>query len=115
MSVDAVKPHPPETLRQAKRWDVVKRRYVDAGLCDRCAAQIGWGHQDNGGGWNDLRPPCGRCTPVVRGFSVPTTNPLWRKFERPQDHLRNRVAPVTPGEAVEDIDALHSDQEAVLL
>ncbi len=105
----------PEMMRQARRWDAVKLRYLDAGLCDGCAAQAAWGHQDNAGRWNDLHPPCDGCAPVVRDFSVPTPNPLWRKFERPQDHLRNRAAPVTPGEAVEDIDGLHSDQEAVLL
>lgn len=104
-----------ETIRQAQRWDVVKLRYIDAGLCDRCAAQLAWGHQDNAGGWNYLQPPCDRCTPVVRGFPVPTTNPLWRKFERPQDHRRNGAAPTTPGEAVEDIDGLHSDQDVALL
>jgi hypothetical protein len=110
-----VTPQPPETLRQAQRWDVVKLRYTDGGLCDRCAAQAAWGHQDNAGGWNDLHPPCDRCAPVVRGLSVATTNPLWRKFERPQDHRRSGAAPLTPGEAVEDIGGLNSDQEAVLL
>lgn len=111
------RPDVPETLRQAQRWDAVKVRYLDAGLCDGCAAQAAWGHQDNAGGWNDLHPPCGRCAPVVRDFPVPTPNPLWHKFERPQDHRRKRAAPVpvTPGEAVEDIDGPHSDQEAALL
>jgi len=110
-----VKRQLPESMRQAQRWDVIKLRYKDAGLCDRCAAQAAWGHQDNAGGWNDLHPPCDRCAPSVRGFPVPTTNPLWRKFERPQDHKRIPAAPVTPGEVVEDIDAAHSGQEAMLL
>jgi hypothetical protein len=110
-----VKPQPPETLRQAQRWDAIKLRYADAGLCDRCAAQAAWGHQDNAGGWDDLHLPCDRCEPVVRGFPVPTTNSLWRKFERPQDHKRNGAAPLTPGEAVEDTHGLHSDQETVLV
>src|SRR5262249_28075433 len=92
-----------------------KSANTDADLCQRCAAQAAWGHQDNAGGWDDLRPPCDRCIAVIRGLPVPTTNPLWRKFERPQDHKRNRAAPLTPGEAVEDIDGLHRDQEAALL
>lgn len=104
-----------ETMRQAQRWDVIKHRSVNAGLCDRCAAQAAWGHQDNAGGWNDLQPPCGRCVFVVGRFPVPTTNPLWRKFERPQDHKRNRPALLTPGEAVEDIHGSLSDREAVPL
>lgn len=104
-----------ETMRQAQRWDAIKLRYMDAGLCDRCAAQAAWGHQDNAGGWDDLQAPCGRCAFMVRGFPVPTTNPLWRKFERPQDHKRNGAAPLTPGEGVEDTHGLHSDQETVLV
>jgi hypothetical protein len=104
-----------ETMRQAQRWGVIKFRYVDAGLCDRCAAQAAWGHQDNAGGWDDLQPPCGRCVFVVRGFPMPTTNLLWRKFDRPQDPKRTGAAPLTPGEAVEDIDGHYSDYEAVLL
>jgi hypothetical protein len=103
---------PPETMRQAQRWEIIKTRYTNAGLCDRCAAQAGWGHQDNAGGWNDLRPPCELCVPIVRGFPVMTTNPLWQKFERPQDRTRNTAAPVIPGEAVEDIHGLHGDQES---
>ena len=59
--------------------------------------------------------PCNRCAPVVRSFPVQTTNPLWRKFERPQDHKRSTAAPLTPGKVVEDIHALHSDREAMLL
>lgn len=110
-----MKRQPPETLRQAQRWDVIKIRYVGTGPCHRCAAQLAWGHQDNAGGWNSLRPPCDSCVPIVRGFPVPTTNPLWRKFERPQNHKRNRAAPLTPGEAVEDIHGPHSVPEAVLL
>jgi hypothetical protein len=92
----------PETKRQAQRWDITKHRYVGAGLCERCAAQAAWGHQDNAGGWHDLRPPCAGCASVVSGLPVRTTNPLWRKFSRPQDYKRNGAAPVTLGEAVED-------------
>ena len=105
----------PESMRQAQRWDVVKLRYIDAGLCARCAAQAAWGHQDNAGGWDTLQPPCGPCALVVRDFPMSTTNSLWRKFESPQDHKRNVAAPVPLGESVEDIHGPYSGQEEVLL
>jgi hypothetical protein len=105
----------PETMRQAQRWDVIKLRYMDAGVCGRCAAQLAWGHQDNAGGWTHLRSPCDKCAPIVRDLPVPTTNPLWRKFERPQDHKRIFAEPATPGKAVEDVCARHIVREEVLL
>jgi hypothetical protein len=104
-----------ETLRQAQRWDVVKFRYIDAGLCERCAAQLAWGHQDNAGGWTDLRPPCVGCAPLVRELPVATTNPLWRRFLRPQDHKRIPAQPATPPDGVEDVCAQHTQREEVLL
>lgn len=115
MSVDVLKSQPPETLRQAQRWHAVKDRYVEAGLCDRCAAQAAWAHQDHGDTWETIHPPCTACKPIVVAFPVPTTSPPWRKFQRPQDRKRTRAAPPAPGEAVEDIDGLHSDQDVVLL
>jgi hypothetical protein len=105
----------PETLRRAQRWDVIKLRYTDAGLCDPCAGQAAWGHQDHAGGWNDLQPPCDRCEPVIRDFPVATTNPLWRKFQRPEDKKRAAAAPLTLGEAVADTHRHYSGQDAVLL
>jgi hypothetical protein len=104
-----------ETVRQAQRWDLIKRRYVDAGLCERCAAQAAWGHQDNAGGWDDLKSPCDRCALLVSDLPMATTNPLWRKYSRPQDHKRNGAAPVTPGEAVEDIQDPLMERELVRL
>ncbi|OBJ26871.1 hypothetical protein [Mycobacterium colombiense] len=104
----------PETLRQAQRWDAIKLRYTGAGICDRCAAQAAWGHQDNAGGWNNLRPPCARCKTVVKGFPIPTTNPQWRKFERPQDYKRNGTVPTALGNAVEETHGLLSQQAVSL-
>jgi hypothetical protein len=115
VGINSVASAAPETLRQARRWDEVKLRYTDASLCDRCAAQAAWGHQDNAGGWNDLQSPCGTCAPVIRDFPVPTTNSLWRKFERPQDHTRKGAAPLPLGDAMEGIRVLYSGQEEVLL
>lgn len=98
----------PESVRQAQRWDAVKLRYVDAGLCDRCAAQAAWGHQDNATGWNGLRSPCADCTPVVSGLPMPTTNPNWRRFERPQDRVRSKAGIPTSPKAVEASESAHS-------
>lgn len=49
----------PETLSQASTWEKVKARYLQAGACDRCAAQVAWGHQV---GFARLEPcRCARC------------------------------------------------------
>lgn len=105
----------PETMRQAQRWEAIKLCYADAGLCDRCAAQAAWGHEGNTAGWDGLHPPCDRCEPAVRRFPVPTTNPLWRKYKRPQNHHRAAAAPTTLGNPVEETHGHHSGQEAVSL
>lgn len=52
----------PETLRQARRWDGVKARYLTLGLCSPCAAQAAWGHQI---GFSRIMPPCDECFPIV--------------------------------------------------
>jgi hypothetical protein len=104
-----------ETIRQAQRWDVVKLRYIDAGLCGGCAAQLAWGHQNKAGGWSHLRPSCEGCAPLVRALPVPTTNPLWRRFLRPQDHKRIAVQPATSVNVVEDLCAQYSQRDEVLL
>lgn len=70
----------PETLVQARKWEVVKARYVELGLCEKCAAQAAYGHQSNSGGWPSLNPPCDRCTETVGTFPFPTTNAGWRKI-----------------------------------
>ncbi len=98
----------PESVRQAQRWDAVKLRYVDAGLCDRCAAQAAWGHQDNATGWDNLHSPCAGCTPVVSGLPMQTTNPNWRRFQRPQDEARCKPGVLTPPKAVEADESAHS-------
>lgn len=103
----------PETLRQAQRWDRVKRDYVDAGLCNRCAAQLAWG-QDNAGGWMGLRPPCDACTPIVCAFPQPTANPLWQRFLKPGRRTTNPLAPPTCLKCVAEIHAPLSAQNGVL-
>lgn len=74
----------PETLRQAKRWDLVKRTYVSAGLCEGCAARAAWGHQHHGNSWRDLQPPCVRCRGLVEEFHEATSAVAWRKMRQPQ-------------------------------
>lgn len=56
---------PPETPRQAKRWDSAFTRYSRAGLCDRCASQAAWGGQI---GYCRVDPPCESCSPIVAEF-----------------------------------------------
>jgi hypothetical protein len=92
-----VKPHPPETLRQAQRWQAVKDRYVEEGLCDRCAAQAAWAHQDHGDPWETIHVPCVACAPIVAGFPAPTPSEVWRKFLHPE-----APASMTPHNAVAD-------------
>jgi len=99
-----------ETPRQAQRWDIVKSRYLNAGLCHRCAAQAAWGHQANGKGWAALRPPCDACQSLIQSFPMPTTTPLWRKYPHPQV-LEKAAAPVTPLNAVEDTYGLAAGPE----
>lgn len=72
----------PETLRQARLWEEVKRKYVRAGLCDRCAAQAAWAHQSGAGGWDRIHPPCWICRDLVAFLPYTTSNPLWRAVLR---------------------------------
>ena len=52
----------PETLEQARRWDVQKSRALAHGLCERCAGQYSWGLQI---GFTHSRPPCPSCAVIV--------------------------------------------------
>lgn len=68
---------PPETLHQASAWDAVRRNAVAFGLCDRCASQLAWAHQQHTGGFSAAHPPCTVCAPVVASLPVPRSNG-WR-------------------------------------
>jgi hypothetical protein len=64
----------------------MKARYAIEVLCDRCAAQPTWAHQNRGDTWKSIHRPCVTCQPVVAGFATPTPNPHWRRilqFEPP--------------------------------
>jgi hypothetical protein len=52
----------PETLEQAKRWDVQKSRAIAHGLCVSCASQYAWGLQI---GFTHSHPPCTKCAAIV--------------------------------------------------
>jgi hypothetical protein len=52
----------PETIDQARRWDVVKARAIAFGMCNRCAAQYAWGLQI---GFARSHPPCGSCALLI--------------------------------------------------
>lgn len=70
----------PETLGQAKVWEIVKATYRHVGLCEKCAAQAAWGHQI---GFALSNPPCDRCLALVATF--PDTAPgQWRRFANPK-------------------------------
>lgn len=72
--------HPPETLGQARRWDRVKRNAVRFGLCQRCAAQFAWAHQENTGSFGGAHSPCDDCKPLIASLPVAKVNG-WRTVQ----------------------------------
>ncbi len=52
----------PETLRQARRWDVWNGQYRRLLSCATCSAQWAWGRAL---GWSKVLPPCADCRVVV--------------------------------------------------
>jgi hypothetical protein len=72
---------PPETMRQAKRWETVKNRYLAAGLCIKCASQAAYGHQL---AFSRIHPPCDDCAAVVAGFPIHATT-VWRRLADPSE------------------------------
>lgn len=72
----------PETLIQAAEWQRTKNRYANHGLCEKCAAQAAWAHQNMGDTWTTIQAPCERCTHIVAAFPLPTPCREWRKTLR---------------------------------
>ncbi|UMB67677.1 hypothetical protein [Mycobacterium paraterrae] len=72
----------PETLGQATEWERTKSRYLGHGLCQRCAAQAAWAHQNRGDSWTTIHPPCESCAQVVAKLPHSTPSPKWRKSLR---------------------------------
>lgn len=64
----------PETLSQARYFDMLKRHYEGLDLCGACAAQAAHGHQI---GFSLSRPPCPACEPIVNTFPTQRTNGWW--------------------------------------
>ena len=69
----------PETLREAQSWETVKNKYLEIGLCVRCASQAAWGHQV---GFSNLEhDPCDVCAPLVAELPVLAgRNSRWWRF-----------------------------------
>jgi hypothetical protein len=84
---------PAETLTQARNWEVVKGKYMAWGLCEVCAAQAAWAHQDGADSWETIHPPCGGCVAVVAGFPDPTPSAVWRKVKRPLNPVPGTSTP----------------------
>jgi hypothetical protein len=78
----------PETVMQAAEWGRTKNRYIGHGLCDRCAAQAAWAHQNMGDNWKTIHPPCGCCAQIVATFPRPTPSRNWRKTLRQREAAR---------------------------
>jgi hypothetical protein len=75
----------PETMGQALAWDRRRDAYAyRAGLCDRDAAALSWGHSLGFASLPD--GPCEDCAPIVTTFPVETSHPSWRA------HPRGRVS-----------------------
>jgi hypothetical protein len=71
----------PETIGQAKTWDRVKRRYLDEGLCLRCACQAAYGHQL---GFRRSHDPCAGCSPRIAAFPIQADS-RWRRLADPRN------------------------------
>lgn len=72
---------PPETMRQAKRWETTKNRYLAAGLCVTCASQAAYGHQL---GFARIHPPCDKCMSAMVSFPIQATT-VWRRLADPSE------------------------------
>ncbi|MDR6988959.1 hypothetical protein J2Y66_003467 [Paenarthrobacter nitroguajacolicus] len=68
----------PETLTQAREHGRNIEHYKRLGLCNGCAGQAAWGHQN---GFYTIHPPCNLCQPIVDTFPVDEPGP-WRRFGR---------------------------------
>jgi hypothetical protein len=86
----------PETMSQARTWQIHNNRYVDLGLCYPCAAQAAYGHQL---GFSRIHPPCEVCAPIVAGFEFPAVAP-WRKTLQARHAIRARADAKRAAESV---------------
>lgn len=81
----------PETLGQARARELVKRAYLDAGLCHRCAAQAAWGHQC---GFTLAERPCPGCEAAVADLPEAAAGGAWRRFRDPRrESLKDQISP----------------------
>jgi hypothetical protein len=68
---------PPETKRQAQRWDAHVKAYRALGLCVACAGQAAYGHQL---GFDAIAPPCETCRPLVNASAGERLGRGWRSM-----------------------------------
>lgn len=68
----------PETKSQADEHGRTMRHYIRLGLCNPCAGQAAWGHQN---GFSSIHPPCQSCQPIVNTFPTDEPGP-WRSKAR---------------------------------
>ncbi len=91
----------PETIEQAKRWDVQKSRAIAHGLCEKCAGQYSWGLQI---GFTHSRPPCPDCAVIITTTVGEIRPNGWRNMrltdvgtgdtrERSHAHMRRPLLP----------------------
>jgi hypothetical protein len=73
--VTTVAASPPETKRQAQRWDANVKAYKAKGLCGACAGQAAYGHQL---GFDAIAPPCEICRPIVDRSTGERLGKGWR-------------------------------------
>ena len=66
---------------QAQVWQRMKSLYLRLRLCEVCAAQAAWGHQN---GFSTIHPPCEDCQPIVNKL------PIWKPG--PWKAIKNRGA-----------------------
>lgn len=108
----AGKVDPPETLRQAQRWDSAVTRYTRAGLCARCASQAAWGGQI---GYTRVHAPCEYCAAIVADFPGAEHVNGWRTLPEMRrdrgplgDSVSGRALPAPGGAPTPAPDAEHA-------
>lgn len=95
--VPAVVPHRPtvdrpETLRQARRFEVHKGEYLHLGLCHPCAGQGAYGRQL---GFRSVHPPCPGCLLLLTALPVAAPNG-WRRFAKDSASVLSLTAEPLP-------------------
>lgn len=90
IAIKKAKKKKPETQAEVRTFETTKNKYLEDGLCDNCAAQAAWGHQN---GFKLSWSPCAICKSIVDNFPRSTSHPDWRCWprgtRRPQIDMSN--------------------------